>query len=236
MENISQLLPRDKEYPIKCNAYMDYIDDHRARVKTAYCKYFKDKLPSLLEGIIDNFDKCEEIDRILNEKIDKHDMSKYSDMEFDGYRIKFFPTSVESEIINHNSTAADIVKEEFQEAWIHHQQVNSHHPHFYLWNVWDSEDGRFILQKEMLSEPSRDMRITDILEMICDWAAMSKGDDDFNYISWIASKDSDTEVSMMTDMTKRIFLVITSKILPSSYETVRDILIERFGVEDKMEE
>ncbi len=83
--------------------------------------------------------------------INRHDLSKYSDQEFDAYRRKFFPVDGEpsSEI-------------GFNYAVHHHYQHNPHH-----WQYWIGYD-----QKAKRAMPLS-IPFSYIIEMLCDWTAMS---------------------------------------------------------------
>lgn len=78
--------------------------------------------------------------------IKNHDMSKYSEDEFYGYQQFFY-------------TADDQVKskESFKYAWNHHQKHNRHH-----WEYWVMVDGTVLPMTGVY-----------LLEMLCDWGAMS---------------------------------------------------------------
>ena len=207
--------PTDKEYPSKCEEYMTYIDNHRERVKTAYLRFFKGKLPEICEGEISDYDVLQNMDETVEKNIDKHDMSKYDDEEFYGYRIKFNPTSLEKELIQEDEEFAGLVQEEFADAWKQHQQNNTHHPHYYF--IWNN---------------NLEMNMVDIIEMLCDWAAMSKGDNDYNYLSWLCSDSSKTERDMLPDIVKKSIELISSKIY-SNYDEYKERLKEAlFGKEE----
>ena len=85
----------------------------------------------------------------LNINIYSHDKSKYSEYEFYGYKQYFYPN--DKEVKNQ-----DI----FDLAWNHHQKTNKHH-----WEYWVLISG-----KEMKPLP---MDYIYIIEMLCDWSAMS---------------------------------------------------------------
>ena len=74
-----------------------------------------------------------------------HDMSKFSENEFDGYRQYFYPNDGETKN-----------KELFDKAWECHYKRNDHH-----WEFWVI-DGK----------PTEMSKIA-LAEMICDWIAMS---------------------------------------------------------------
>ena len=82
-------------------------------------------------------------------RLAKHDNSKYSKEEFDGYRIKLYPTEEEQ------LSAFD--KDSFDKAIKHHYAHNTHHPQHYI-----DSDGSI-----------RDMPVEDVYEMILDWMAIS---------------------------------------------------------------
>lgn len=94
----------------------------------------------------------------------KHDTSKHSEEEFEGYRQYFYP--VEGEEKN---------KELFNNAWKHHYSNNRHH-----WEYWLSSNlADRILREEKVhrndirdNEEVSDMHILSLIEMILDWVAM----------------------------------------------------------------
>ena len=79
--------------------------------------------------------------------INTHDQSKFSKEEFEPYRKNFYPINDQEKEEN---------KEAFDLAWQHHYTVNPHH-----WNHW-AEIGR-----------ENEMPFTFVVEMVCDWQAMS---------------------------------------------------------------
>lgn len=87
----------------------------------------------------------DEVDR----NIPFHDVSKFLSSEFEGYRQFFYPTSEEIRSV-------DV----FNRAWNHHCKHNQHH-----WEYW------IIPEKErnLILDMPQEM----ILEMLCDWTAMS---------------------------------------------------------------
>jgi len=76
-----------------------------------------------------------------------HDMSKFSPLEFIAYSSNFF------------GKKTGHTQEAFQYAWLHHQHHNKHH-----WNYWVVDQAK----QEALEMPHKY-----VLEMICDWTAMS---------------------------------------------------------------
>lgn len=116
--------------------YLNYINNHISKVVEAYNKLkqidFED------EEINKGFQE-------LGSEIEEHDKSKFSDEEFDYYRIKYYPVS---------DAEQENIDELFEKAWEHHYKVNPHHPEYH-WN------------KEL--ETAEDMPPKYIAEMICDW-------------------------------------------------------------------
>lgn len=86
--------------------------------------------------------------------IKEHDKSKFSNDEFHAYRQWFYPTELElvDQYFRHS---------EFMKAWNHHQNLNRHH-----WEYWV-----FICDCDKTT--ALEMPLGYILEMLCDWTAMS---------------------------------------------------------------
>lgn len=82
--------------------------------------------------------------------VEIHDKSKYSAEEFEAYRMKFFPAMEDQ----------DMPKEWFDHAWNHHQKSNPHH--WQYWIMWTPE-----------MSIALKMPLVYIIEMLCDWGAMS---------------------------------------------------------------
>ena len=95
---------------------------------------------------------------VIDDLITKHDMSKYTKEEFEPYRKHFYPINDEEK---ENSEV------EFEEAWKHHYENNLHH-----WNWWSK-----IGQKN-------NMPMNYVIEMCCDWIAMSMVFSDSNAYEW----------------------------------------------------
>lgn len=165
----------------KQEEYIDYIETHREKVQAAYEKYF---IPLLEQEFELNSCSVEEFKQAIQEaanNISTHDESKYMDIEFEPYRLRFYPTEEENEILK--SGDAKIQQGmNFEAAWEHHYKNNPHHPKY-----WVQEDGSI-----------RDMDLKYIIEMICDW--MSFGDD---IRDWYHYKAKD-EKNSMSARTKEI--------------------------------
>ena len=114
--------------------------------------------------------------RYVRDAIEVHDESKYSDAEFEYYRKNFFPI---------NDKEKEDNKEDFDIAWNHHYRFNFHHPEY-----WIDSNGN----------PSP-MCLSAIIEMICDWQAMSfKYGEDCR--SWYYSIKDTEEDKVLADETR----------------------------------
>ena len=126
--------------------YKEYIDEHRNNVQKAW-DMVKNNNNCL--KVICKFITSSSINRtieFIDELIEKHDLSKYKEEEFEPYRKNFFPVSEEEKESN---------KEAFEEAWKHHYHKNLHH-----WDWWHETGNK------------ENMPFTYIVEMVCDWIAM----------------------------------------------------------------
>lgn len=141
----------NKEVFKKAKEYTSYIDDHIENVQLIW-EHFKQRYLGQDNSPFDDMiyeDKIKEIDDL----IDKHDLSKDSDEEFGAYRRYFYSI---------NEFEKESSKEEFKQAWNHHQKANKHH-----WQYWVT-----LLDEEPHFE-ALEMSINYIIEMLCDWSAMS---------------------------------------------------------------
>lgn len=138
------------ELEMKEQEYMNYIEEHIANVKTVFQKY-GDRLSQELH--INKFE--------LERNIYKHDMSKFSDDEFNAYRNYYYPCTDEK-----------VNKEEFNKAWEHHYRNNPHHPQY-----WEIDDN------------IQDMPNIYIAEMLCDWEAMSMKFNSNTYEYYLKERD-----------------------------------------------
>lgn len=179
----SQLIQREKENK-------EYIDEHILNVHKAFNNYFLVLLDR--QDINDDLFVIELKKAIYDcsKLILVHDISKYSNEEFDAYRLKFYPTDEEK----NSPEYEDRVKEIFEPAWAHHYTINPHHPQYWLDN----------------NKNPTDMELKYIVEMISDWIAMCIKFGG-TVIDWYNNSASE-EKSYMTDYTKetveRIFTII----------------------------
>lgn len=176
----------DEEYILKCLEYNSYINSHRIFVVQAFNNLFGNgEIYTLPEGISkeDWFSAVKEVE----EQIRNHDMSKYSDEEFEGYRKYFYPTTQESAEAAEIPDVQNEIESDFEKAWVHHYTHNDHHPKY-----WHDEDGNPI-----------NMPLYAILHMICDWQGMA---DKFksNVVDWYNSEKALDDKNAMTEHTRNI--------------------------------
>lgn len=135
---------------MKERKYRNYIDTHKAAVQDAFVEMVMcEELKYLWES--------EDFYNQMVDRIADHDLSKFSDEEFDAYRRYFFPVN-EEEKAN--------AKEDFDKAWQHHLKYNDHH--------WQHrKDNKAFSEKDQLA----------VLENVCDWLGMGYifGDRPYEY-------------------------------------------------------
>lgn len=206
----------DSEYPSKCTEYLMYIDNHKKNVIRMYNQYFRDKLSYLFPEFDSEVNDV--IRKIMDQRIELHDNSKYGDSEFYAYRKRFYPTTKENIRTSEDEHYKLSCDEAFKEAWKHHQENNSHHIGFYHLN--EVKVGRFqVLEYHPLknyNENNVDMALCDVIEMLCDWMAMSI-DDNWCYIRWYTSVESKDEREALSYNTKYLVETLTSKLFPDEY-------------------
>ena len=129
--------------------YNTYIIEHVDNVKKAYF-WLRD------HNIIKNLN--------LDDQINSHDLSKYTEEEYDPYDAYFYGNKTKK------------VKENFDYAWLHHIHANPHH--WQHWVLINDEDGTHAL--EMPKEY--------VVEMISDWWAFShKSGNLYEIFDWYKS-------------------------------------------------
>ena len=165
----------------KQEEYIDYIESHRERVKEAYEKYFLPLLDQEFELKSCSVEEFKEAIQNASNNITVHDETKYMDIEFEPYRLRFYQTEEEKLALQ----SQDMIiqqQQDFETAWEHHYKNNPHHPKY-----WVQDDGSI-----------RDMDLVYIIEMLCDW--LSFGDD---IKVWYQNKAKD-EKNAMSIRTKEI--------------------------------
>jgi hypothetical protein len=124
-------------------AYSDYIHTHIMNVKKVWCE---------VEEVLHDFGMGVDSVR-MREIVRVHDESKFTEDEFEPYRQKFY-------LSNDEFPASREVEDRFAIATMHHYDANRHH-----WQYWTSyKDGNPISNK---------MDKLYVMEMLCDWGAMS---------------------------------------------------------------
>lgn len=119
-----------------------------------YKCYIEDHVNNVImiwDNIKDELPISDELKDEVDDIIPLHDESKYSKEEFEPYRNFFYPCKDEEK----NQQAFDM-------AWNHHQKMNPHH-----WQYW------IFLDDDTASENILPMDEKYILELLCDWSAMS---------------------------------------------------------------
>lgn len=170
----------DTELEQKTQEYMDYLDKHINGVIKAYKTYFLPLInnKNISVGDFSNQDLITAIKKAAL-LVDKHDLSKYNDMEFYPYRRHWHPTVKEE---SEDDDRQQVAEEQYEKAWQHHYEHNNHHvQHWYDFN----------------NSMTKDIPLECVVEMICDWISMSiiKNNPTIDY--WWKT-DADKERSMMT--------------------------------------
>ncbi len=128
------------------NKYSNYIKSHKDNVYESF-----KKLNTIFKIIFPDVYTNDKIITQLNINMSMHDNSKYDLIEFGPYANRFFP------IKGYQCNPKD---PKYKLAWLHHIHNNPHHPEH--WVYWD--DGKDVIL---------DMEDIYIIEMLCDWEAMS---------------------------------------------------------------
>lgn len=165
--------------------YLEYIIEHINFVKKAYVMYF---VPLLDKSGISSKISDEQLKDAIEElalTIETHDASKFSDSEFNGYRAKYYPTRKEESV--DDGEYRKLLDDMYDECWKHHYETNDHHAKHWV----DPE-----------TNIPRDMSLRAIVEMICDWEAMSMK---FNSstLTWYEN-DAKDEKECLSPKTKEI--------------------------------
>lgn len=129
--------------------YTMYINNHIRNVQNVYYMAedaFKVVFPEV-------YQKKSEVIKLL-QNLNIHDRSKFDPLEFYYYAARFFP-------VEGTDPKSKKVKDNFNIAWLHHVHYNPHHPAY--WTL--VENGKI----EYFNMPD-----IYIIEMLCDWMAMSK--------------------------------------------------------------
>ena len=132
--------------------YKDYLSNHIGNVQAVWYELLRPEVESDMSLV-----QLQAIDNLINE----HDRSKYSNEEWVGYLDNFYPDE------EHPKDQSDIDLG-FKYAWLHHQHFNPHH-----WQYWalleDEGKGRV---------EAVDMPIEHVLCMLADWSSFRYGNKD----------------------------------------------------------
>jgi len=159
----------------KRSLYLDYIMNHRNKVKKAYFKYAKE----LCEAVGVDMEKVDLI-------ITLHDNSKFSNAEFAPYVHKFYPVVP----IEEQTEEIKIkIETEFNRAWLHHIHYNPHHPEY--WILFDGHNTNIL-----------DMPSEYIVEMLCDWQSFAKEDGSGGAYDFYYKKDN--KEGLLSDKTREL--------------------------------
>lgn len=150
--------------------YTKYIEEHKANVKKAYDWLKKHRI------IMKNIEK----------QILVHDISKYSDEEYDAYDKYFYGGKTKK------------VKDDFNYAWLHHIHNNPHH--WQHWVLVNDDEGTYALE----------MPYNYVIEMICDWWSFShKANNLYEIFAWYEKHNSNM---ILHKKTKKLVEDILDKI------------------------
>lgn len=125
--------------------FKSYVDDHRDNVKRAW-NMIKDNV-HIIDYIKTQTNNISFLIATIDSFINAHDMSKYSLAEWEPTRINFYPVDDQEK---EDNIAA------YEKAWEHHYTTNMHH-----WNWWAKTGNKDKMSLEF------------VIEMCCDWVAMS---------------------------------------------------------------
>ena len=171
------------ELEVNNKKYMDYLEKHITGVVEAFKKYFLPLVNSYKEGL-SLYTNHEFILAIKTAaiSIDKHDLSKYNDIEWYPYRRHYYPTVAEQ---NCSEEEARVEEESFEKAWKHHYENNMHHIEYWY---------------DFSTKTAKNMPLTSIVEMMCDWFSMDQIYPKPEMDYWW-NNEAEEERSMMTEDT-----------------------------------
>lgn len=136
-------------------AYSVYINTHINTVRFVFQRFIYLIIDYMWYKYPDEKDEWDKAFQFLKIHITEHDKSKFSEEEFEPYRIRFYKS-------NEDIDGCD--EEVFNKAWEHHYTHNSHHPEFWVSNI----NANDVSKRKFI-----EMNKSSLLEMICDWLAMS---------------------------------------------------------------
>lgn len=116
-------------------------------------------------------DAYPEYEKVL-EQVEEHDASKFEEPEQAPYIVLSWKKKQENEGKTFEITKKQ--QEAINEATLHHILNNSHHPEFYLEDKTEVEINKNDRDKSDKCVDASRMLDLDIVEMVCDWQAMSE--------------------------------------------------------------
>lgn len=158
----------------KRKEYENYIINHRKNVINAYKDLLTNNNCTNIPWVSSAIREIMRDDIIKN-----HDISKYSEEEFEPYRSRFFPCDGEK----YDNIA-------FEKAWTHHYKTNPHHwDHWIVYGVAQEMDDKYII------------------EMCCDWIAMSSANKNNNEtaLDWFKKELSNHEILLHENTEDKVF-------------------------------
>lgn len=166
--------------------YNEYIHEHQNAVKMAF-----DWLLKNTSGIT-----SEDVWNKASELIDKHDMSKYSEDEYQAYDQYFYGNKSYQAIVD------------FEQAWNLHIHRNPHH-----WQYW-------VLIHDDPNKPYTYLPMPSeyIIEMICDWWSFSwRNGNLYEIYSWYEEHKTTMKLNVGTRETVEMILETIKNILIKTY-------------------
>lgn len=157
--------------------YTEYIENHISNVIRVFTLFGEDIYDFVIKHRKYTSKYNIDFDKI-REMIAGHDSSKFSEIEFEAYRAKFYPCD--------DDDKGDIEKK-FEEAWEHHYTHNKHHPEFWTIKI-GGEDHVIQMSNEAF------------IEMICDWVAMSMNFKESTYEWWQKNRDEKSKYFIKDDI------------------------------------
>lgn len=168
--------------------YSAYLEQHIGNVVLGF-NWVLMNLPELLT----NFDAD-----YLGELISSHDLSKYDSEEFVAYADYFYGVK-----------KTDVVKSEFDLAWLHHQHNNPHH-----WQYW-------LLKKDDGSSVTLEMPYEYVLEMLLDhWSFSWKANNLYEIFDWY---DKNKQKMVLHPSTQKTYEYMLSKLRLKLDEVHKDV-------------
>lgn len=160
-----------------------YLKEHKENVAKGF-----DWICQNLPGLVASYDE-DELAELTKQTGHDHDASKTSPEEYEAYDRYFYGKNRSYEVC-----------QDFNYAWLHHIHNNPHHWQYWILQQDDPREGMIVL----------DMPYNYILEMICDWWALSWKRGNLNEI--FAWYDDHKDYVKLSTHTRRVVEDILGKI------------------------